>query len=120
MVITREKASITIADPGPRVVPQFYRFIFSNINGLHGNRDELAVAASKFDVVAFAEMKVTFAWLQRSNSGLPNDLGISLFVLSLFSLVFLFRDRKGSSALVVSSWLINSRSAVILLFVCCL
>ena len=30
-----------------------------NINGLHGNRDELAIAATKFDVVAYAETKVT-------------------------------------------------------------
>ena len=33
--------------------------MFSNINGLHGNRDELAIAATKFDVVACAETKVT-------------------------------------------------------------
>ena len=32
---------------------------FTNINGLHGNRDELAIAATKFDVVACAETKVT-------------------------------------------------------------
>ena len=32
--------------------------MFTNINGLHGNRDELAIAATKFDV-ACAETKVT-------------------------------------------------------------
>ena len=31
----------------------------TNINGLHDNRDELAIAATKFDVVACAETKVT-------------------------------------------------------------
>ena len=33
--------------------------MFTNINGLHGNRDELAIATTKFDVVACAETKVT-------------------------------------------------------------
>ena len=33
--------------------------MFTNINGLHGNRDELAIAATKFDVVACAKTKVT-------------------------------------------------------------
>ena len=46
-------------NPGPRVVPQCCRVMFTNINGLHGNRDELAIAATKFDVVACAETKVT-------------------------------------------------------------
>ena len=46
-------------NPGPRVAPQCCRVMFTNINGLHGNRDELAIAATKFDVVACAETKVT-------------------------------------------------------------
>ena len=46
-------------NPGPRVAHQCCRVMFTNINGLHGNRDELAIAASKFDVVACAETKVT-------------------------------------------------------------
>ena len=33
--------------------------MFTNINGLHGNRYELAIAATKFDVVVCAETKVT-------------------------------------------------------------
>ena len=33
--------------------------MFTNINGLHGNRDELAIAATKLNVVACAETKVT-------------------------------------------------------------
>ena len=46
---------------GPKAVPQIQccRVMFSNINGLHGNRDELAIAATKIDVVACAETKVT-------------------------------------------------------------
>ena len=44
-------------------------FMFTNINGLHGNRDPLAIAATKFDVLSCAETKVTdFAWFQSSNS----------------------------------------------------
>ena len=46
-------------NPGPRVAPQCCRVMFTNINGLHGNRDELAIAATKFDVFACAETKVT-------------------------------------------------------------
>ena len=42
-------------NPGPRVAPQCFRVMFTNINGLHGTRDELAIAATKFDVVACAE-----------------------------------------------------------------
>ena len=69
--------------------------MFSNINGLHGNRDELAIAATKFDVVACAETKVTG---RRYASELllpgfkaptlllrgarPNGLGMALFVRS--------------------------------------
>ena len=46
-------------NPGPRAEPQCCKDMFSNINGLHGNRDELAIAATIFDVVACAETKVT-------------------------------------------------------------
>ena len=69
--------------------------MFININGLHGNRDELAIAATKFDVVACAETKVTG---RRHVSELllpgfkaptlllrgarPNVLGMALFVRS--------------------------------------
>ena len=44
-------------NPGPRVAPQCCRVMFTNINCLHGNRDELAIAATKFDAVACAETK---------------------------------------------------------------
>ena len=44
---------------GPMEVPQCCRVMFTNINGRHGNRDELAIAATKLDVVACAETKVT-------------------------------------------------------------
>ena len=46
-------------NPGPRAAPQCCRVMFTNINGLHGNRYELAIAATEFDVVACAETKVT-------------------------------------------------------------
>ena len=45
-------------NPGPRAVPQCCRVMFSNINGLHSNIDELAIAATKVDVVACAETNV--------------------------------------------------------------
>ena len=44
-------------NPGPMVAPQCCRVMFTIINGLHGYRDELAIAATKFDVVACAETK---------------------------------------------------------------
>ena len=69
--------------------------MFTNFNGLHGNRDELAIAASKFDIVACAETTVTG---RRNLSELllpgfkaptlllrgarPNGLGMALFVRS--------------------------------------
>ena len=97
-------------NPGPRVAPQCCRVVFTNINGLHGNRDELAIAATKFDVVACAETKVTG---RRHVSELllpgfkaptlllrgarPNALGPNIWAQ-------MFRGRKGSSVLVVSSW----------------
>ena len=82
-------------NPGPRVAPQCCRVMFTNINGLHGNRDELAIAATKFVVVACAETKVTG---RRHVSELllpcfkaptlllrgipPNGLGMALFIRS--------------------------------------
>ena len=41
-------------NPSPRAMPQCCRVMFSNINCLHGNIHELAIAATKF-----AETKVT-------------------------------------------------------------
>ena len=82
-------------NPGPRAVPQCCRVMFSNINGLHGNRDELAIAATKFDVVACTETMVTGrrhvsqlplpgfrapTLLLRSSR--PNSIGMALFVHS--------------------------------------
>ena len=77
-------------------------------------RYELAIAATKFDVVACAETKVTG---RRHLSELllpgfkaptlllrgarPNGLGMALFVRSDLSV---FWRGKGSSVLVVSSW----------------
>ena len=47
-------------NPGPRAVaPRCCRVMFSNISGLHGNLRELAVAASRFAIVACDETKVT-------------------------------------------------------------
>ena len=80
---------------GPRAVPQCCRVMFTNITGLHGNRDELAIAATEFDVVACAETKVT-GCRHVSELLLPgfksptlllwgarhNGLGIALFVRS--------------------------------------
>ena len=82
-------------NPGPRVAPQCCRVMFTNINGLHGNRDELAIAATKFDVVACAETKVTGrrhvselllpgfkAPTMMLRGARPNGLGMALFVRS--------------------------------------
>ena len=73
---------------------QCCRVMFTNINGLHGNRDELAFAATKFDV-ACAETKVTgrrhlsepllpgFKTPTLLLTGArPNGLGMALFVRS--------------------------------------
>ena len=69
--------------------------LFTNINGLHGNRDELAIAATKLDVVACAETKVTGcrhvselllpgfkAPTLLLRGARPNGLGMALFVRS--------------------------------------
>ena len=85
-------------NPGPRVAPQCCRVMCTNINGLHGNRDELTIAATKFDVVVCTETEVTG---RRHVSELllpgfkaptlllrgarPNGLGMALFVRSGFS-----------------------------------
>ena len=79
-------------NPGLRAAPQCFRVMFTNISGLHGSRDELAIAATKFDVDC-AETKVTG---RRHVSELllpgfkaptlvvrdahPNGLGMALFV----------------------------------------
>ena len=69
--------------------------MFTNINGLHGNRDELAIAATKFDIVACYETKVTGrrhvselllpgfkATTLLLRGARPNGLGMALFVRS--------------------------------------
>ena len=69
--------------------------MFTNINSLYGNRDELAIAATKFDVVACAETKVTGrrhvselllpgfkAPTLLLRGALPNGLGMTLFLRS--------------------------------------
>ena len=91
--------------------------MFTNINGLHGNRDELAIAATKFDVVACAETKETGrrhvselllpgfkAPTLLLRAARPNGLGMALFVRSGLSV----SRQKGSSVLVVSSWLLRN------------
>ena len=71
--------------------------MFTNINGLHGNRDELAIAATKFDVVACAETKVTgrrhVSELLLPGFKVPILLlkGARPNGLSMFALVFMFR-----------------------------
>ena len=45
-------------NPGTRAgVPARRRITFANINGLHGNLDELAVASSHFDIVFCCKTK---------------------------------------------------------------
>ena len=77
--------------------------MFSNINGLHGNRDELAIAETKFDVVACAASKVTgrrhVSELLLPGFKAPTLLlrGAAEMVLvwrCLFALVFLFVSRQ--------------------------
>ena len=81
--------------PGPRVEHQCCRVMFTNINGLHGNRDELAITATKFDVAGCTETKVA-GRRHLSEQILPgfkaptlllrgarqNELGMALFVRS--------------------------------------
>ena len=64
--------------------------MFTIINGLHDNRDELAIAATKFDVFACAENKVTGRLIlpgfeaptQLLRGARPNGQGMALFVRS--------------------------------------
>ena len=100
-------------NPGPRVAHQCCIIMFTNINGLHGNRDELAIAATKFDVVACAETKVTGRRHLSELLNLPGFKAPTLLLTGarqmclvwrcLFALVFMFRGGKDSSVLVVSS-----------------
>ena len=82
-------------NPGPRAAPQCCRVMFTNINGLQGNRDELALVVTKFDIVACAVTKVTgcrhVSELLLSGfkaptlllkGARPNGLGMALFVRS--------------------------------------
>ena len=47
-------------NPDPQAgVPARCRIMFANINGLHGNLDELAVVASHFDIFFCCEAKAT-------------------------------------------------------------
>ena len=56
-LVTRHSVEV---NPGPRAgVLARCRIMFANINGLHGNLDELAVAASHFDIVFCCETKAT-------------------------------------------------------------
>ena len=100
-------------NPGPRVAHQCCRVMFTNFNGLHGNRDEPAIAATKFDFVACAETKVTcrrhlsemllpISKLQLCCREVLAQMG--LVWRCLFAPVFLFLGGKGSSVLFVSSW----------------
>ena len=89
-------------NPGPRVAPQCRRVMFTNINGLHGNRDELAIAATKFDVVACAKPKTKVTGRRHVSELLlpgfkaptlllrgarPNGLDMALFVCSGLSVL---------------------------------
>ena len=84
-------------NPVPRAVPQCCRVLFSNINGLNCNRDELAICivGTEFDVVACAETKVSGprhlpelllpglkAPTLLLRGARPNGLGTALFVRS--------------------------------------
>lgn len=88
-------------NPGPRATPrQKCKVLFSNINGLHGNLAELAVAATEVDVVACAETKVSArrhlaelalpgflspVLLLRGDR--PNGLGMAIYVRTGFSVI---------------------------------
>ena len=80
-------------NPGPRAVPQCCRIMFTNINCLHGNRHELTIAATKFDVVTATKVtgrrhvselllpgfKTPTLLLRGAR---PNGHGVALFVRS--------------------------------------
>ena len=108
-------------------VPQCCRIMLSNINGLHGHKDELAIAVTKFDVVACVETKVTgrrhvselllhgFKSLPLLLRGArPNALGLALFVRS--SLTVSRQERFECSCCEFMVGKIHDQ----LLFVCCL
>ena len=117
-------------NPGPRSVrPRSCRVMFSNINGLHGNLEELAVAAAGYDVVACAETKVTnrrhLAELRLpgfSSPNLllrgarPNGLGLSLFVRSGLSVCRMTKFECDCCEFLVSK-LCGDRLNVYLIFV---
>ena len=100
----------------PRVVPQCCRVMFSNINDLHGNRDELAISATKFDVIVCYETKVTgrrHEWklllpdfkapTLLLRGACPKRFGMALFVRSGHSYAF---AAGKDIVLVVGSWLL--------------
>ena len=86
-------------NPGPRATaPARCRALFTNINGLHGNLKELAVASSRYDIVLCAETKATTrrhrselllpgfakpALISRGSR--PNGLGFALYVRDGFA-----------------------------------
>ena len=85
-------------NPGPRVVaPRCGTVMFSNINGLHGNLRELAVAASRFDIVACAETKLHLpgfsAPILLFRGSRPDGLGLALYIRT--GLNWLSRDSPG-------------------------
>ena len=80
-------------NPGPRQAPAKSRIMFTNINGLHGNIKDLAIASTRYDVILCAETKVTsyrnvaelklprFAKpIQLLRGARPNGLGLALYV----------------------------------------
>ena len=120
-------------NPDPRAVPQCCREMFTNINGLHGNRDELAIATNKFDDVAYVETKVTgrrhvfklllpvfnvpTLLLTLLRGARPNGLGMALLVRSGLSVSWQERFECFCSEFMVAK---IPGSTVELLFVCCL
>ena len=88
-------------NPGPRMAPRNWcKVMFTNINGLHGNLEELAVAAAGFDVVCCAETKVSgrrhvaellipgfVSPILLLRGDRPNGLGLALYARSGLSVV---------------------------------
>ena len=110
-------------------MPQCCRVMFSSNNGLHGNSDELAIAATIFDVVACAEAEVTGrrhvselllpsfkapTLLLRGAS--PNRIGMALFVRSGLSVSRQERFECSCCEFMVAK---IPGSTFELLFVCC-
>ena len=103
--------------------------MFSNINDLHGNGDELAISATKFDVIVCYETKVTgrrHEWklllpdfkapTLLLRGACPKRFGMALFVRSGHTLL---RQEKILFLLLVHGCY-NFWPAAELLFVCCL